>query len=74
MLSSFFFLPAHLMKPALKLAATGLALIIVGAYFLLRPILYCTDLGQALVAMLAVLIGLTLVNVYLNIRKKDKKK
>jgi len=64
-------------KLPLKLFAIGIALSGVGLYFLIRPktVIYCTELGQILIALLAVLIALSLVNLYLNIKSlKGKKK
>jgi len=57
-------------KLVLKLFAIGITLSIVGLYFLIRPktVIYCTGLGQVLIAMLAALIIISLVSLYLNIK------
>ncbi len=64
-------------KTALKLFAIGVAFSLVGLIFLLSPreVIYCTEVGQIIIAMLAVLITLSLTNLYLNIKasKKGKK-
>jgi len=65
------------MKLPLRLFAIGMALTAVGLYFLIRPktVIYCTELGQILIALLAVLIALSLVNVWLSVKSlKGKKK
>lgn len=64
-------------KIVLKLFAIGVALMLVGLIFLLSPrqIIYCTEVGQIIIAMLAVLIALSLANLYLNIKAlKERKK
>jgi len=64
-------------KFALRSFAIGMALSLVGLYFLIRPktVIYCTELGQILIAMLAILIALSLVNLYLNMKAlKERKK
>lgn len=63
-------------KVALRLFAIGVALILVGLIFLLSPreIIYCTEVGQVVIAMLAVLISISLVNLYLNIKASNRKK
>lgn len=65
------------MKLTLRLFAIGMSLSLAGLYFLIHPktVIYCTELGQILIAMLAVLIALSLVNLYFNIKaSKEKKK
>jgi len=61
---------------ALKLLAIGIALALTGLLFLLSPreLIYCTEVGQIIIAMLTILIALSLVNFYLNIKKPGKKK
>jgi len=63
-------------KIALRLFAIGVALILAGLIFLLSPkkIIYCTEVGQIIIAMLAVLITLSLVNIWLNIKSLKRKK
>ncbi len=55
---------------SLKLASIGIALLTVGLFFLLSPkkTIYCTEVGQIVIAMLATLIVLQLVNIYLNLK------
>jgi len=57
-------------KLSLRLFAIGMALSAMGLYFLIRPktVIYCTELGQILIATLAILIALSLINLYFNIR------
>lgn len=56
----------------LKLASIGIALLTVGLFFLFSPkkTIYCTEVGQVVIAMLAVLIVLQLVNIYLNLKRR----
>jgi len=63
-------------KNALKLFAIGITFSLVGLIFLLSPreVIYCTELGQIIIAMLAVLIALSLVNIWLNIKSLKKRK
>jgi len=63
-------------KIALKLFTVGIAFTLVGLIFLLSPkkIIYCTEMGQIIIAMLAVLITLSLVNIWLNIKSLKRKK
>jgi len=60
----------------LKLLCVGVILSGLGLYFLIRPktVIYCTELGQLLIALLAILITLSLVNFYLNIKILKKRK
>jgi len=63
-------------KFVLKLLAVGVALTLTGLIFLLSPreVIYCTEVGQIIIAMLAVLIALSLVNFYLNAKSLKRKK
>jgi len=62
-------------KIALKLFTVGITFTLVGLIFLLSPkkIIYCTEVGQIIIAMLAVLITLSLTNLYLNIKALKEK-
>jgi len=63
-------------KIALKLFTVGITFTLVALIFLLSPkkIIYCTEVGQTIIAMLAVLITLSLTNLYLNIKALKKRK